>query len=218
MASKKGTTPMRPWLQQLAEYAQGLADLDQTVDTKNTLRTIVLQSIEKDDRYRDVKRDIMRHPNWGWLDLRTRLEAAAQNVNDLLSPLHSGQGGYRPPRYPPRPYRPYEARQALVRGDTPSAGHESDQESIDGYRSGSDSLSSHHSRTPRARNTKAHGRPRSQTSQRRPKAEGPSSTQTRLNEKKKRACTEYLATGQCERGDACWFAHRPHLRRGKACA
>ena len=49
-----------------------------------TLKTIIRASLEKDNRYKDVLRDINKNKHWSVDMIRTQLEAAATGLSDLV--------------------------------------------------------------------------------------------------------------------------------------
>ena len=51
-----------------------------------------MYSLNKDKRYSEVLRDIVRNPDWDIVRIRSALEAAAHALDDLVAPIYESNG------------------------------------------------------------------------------------------------------------------------------
>ena len=107
-SSYKGQQKMRPWLSGLTKAASELEQLGEAIPTQ-TLRTVVMRSLKKDPRYKDVLRDIDINPDWHFATIIQHVEHAAHREDDLLATAKGGAGHQRPTRPEQSTRRPWTA-------------------------------------------------------------------------------------------------------------
>ena len=72
-----------------------------------TLRTVIMRSLEKDSRYKDVLRDVHNNPDWHFATIVQHVEHAAHREDDLLAIAKGGtdhRRTARPDQFSRRPW------------------------------------------------------------------------------------------------------------------
>ena len=80
--AKKGK-PMRVWLDEFYDLLDKLDKLRAPADVV-TVRTVIVESLKGDTRYKDALRDLKRNQGWNIPTIRRHLEAAARECKDLV--------------------------------------------------------------------------------------------------------------------------------------
>ena len=83
---EKRNRPLLIWLQELYDLFDQLDGL-RVPATVQDLRSTIMYSLNKDKRYSEVLRDIVRNPDWDIVRIRSALEAAAHALDDLVAPI-----------------------------------------------------------------------------------------------------------------------------------
>ena len=88
---EKRNRPLLIWLQELYDLFDQLDGL-RVPATVQDLRSTIMYSLNKDKRYSEVLRDIVRNPDWDIVRIRSALEAAAHALDDLVAPISESHG------------------------------------------------------------------------------------------------------------------------------
>ena len=93
---------------------------------------------------------------------------------------------------------------------------DSDGKDEHGDQTTNESDSSRSCHRSQANNSNARGRQKAKTSKRTTDAEGKPRARKKLDKLKKMDCLDFIVSGQCDRGEACWFMHRSLAEAKKA--
>jgi hypothetical protein len=180
--------PMASWLKDLYNILSQLGTLGQP-RTVAQIRLLVFENLKSDGRYLDVVRDMKRNPHWDMAQIRSRLEAEATSLDDLLSgPEHQ------------RAERKIVKAAKKAAQDAEKSDPESDGEAEPNKRNQRKKVAA---AVKKALAAKAHP---TDGEKRTPRAEGPQRTPEQVEKLSKEHCLKFQF-GACTLGDSCYRLH-----------